>query len=114
MVMNPYTNQVPNWFIYIQMDNCDYCELLAPNVDSLALEFHHPLAQENYIVASLNCSDEAAFYMCRYFHVPSVLPKFIVLRPESGNRFFWFPLAYRKNPDNLKKFAVEKWKEAYT
>ena len=51
--------------------------------------------------------------MCQYFNI-NRLPKFIVLRPESENRFFQFPLAYRKSAWNLWQFSVAFWSEAYT
>ena len=51
--------------------------------------------------------------MCQYFNV-NRLPKFVVLRPESENRFFQFPLAYRKSAFNLWQFCVSFWSEAYT
>ena len=80
---------------------------------ALARTFHHAASTQNYIVAKIDCSSEDSIFMCEYLHLTR-LPKFIVLRPESGNRFFQFPLAYRKSPTNLYKFAVEFWQDAYT
>ena len=80
---------------------------------ALARTFHDASSTQNYIVAKIDCSQEDSIYMCEYLHLTR-LPKFIIFRPEAGNRFFQFPLAYRKSPNNLYKFAVEAWREAYT
>ena len=104
---------MPNWLLFVKMQNCHYCEVLAPVMHALARIFHEASSKFNYIVAEIDCSREDSVFLCEYMHLQR-LPKFIVLRPESGNRFFQFPLAYRKSPGNLYRFAVEFWPEAYT
>lgn len=86
---------------------------MKPHAELLAREFHKDESGHNYIVASIDCRDDDSKYICEYLHVTQV-PKFIVLRPETENRFFQFPLAYPKSPYNIYKFAVEFWQDAYT
>ena len=80
---------------------------------ALARSFHDAASTHNIIVAKIDCSSEDSIFMCEYLHLTR-LPKFILMRPDAENRFFQFPLAYRKSPNNLYKFAVETWKDAYT
>ena len=84
---NEATGLVPNWFLYLRMENCYYCDQLRPNVGRLAREFHKPDSKFNYIVAELDCGTEEGVFMCQYMHV-NRLPRFIVFRPESLNSFF--------------------------
>jgi len=106
-------DEMPNWFIYLKMEECSWCKVLQPSIDSIARQFNDGEGKFNYIVASIDCGKESGVFMCQYFDVTR-LPKFIVLRPETETRFFKMPLAYRKNPYNLWRFAVDFWSETYT
>lgn len=61
---NPITGLAPNWLIFLKMQDCHYCDILAPNADILAREFHKPDSQNNYIVATIDCSQETGIFMC--------------------------------------------------
>ena len=106
--------QVPNWIVFLKMQNCDFCDHMIPYINVLARFFHAEQEDRfNYIVASIDCSSEEGLFMCEYLEIER-LPRLIVLRPESGNRFFQFPLSYSKSPYNMFRFAVDFWPEAYT
>ena len=54
----------PNWLIFLKMDDCYYCEQMAPLVDMVAREFHKEESPHNYFVASVNCSEQSAVFLC--------------------------------------------------
>ena len=111
---NSETGMVPNWLIMFKMQECYFCDVITPTMDILAREFNFGKgAAANYKVAIVDCSDEASLFMCQYLHITKV-PKFIVLHPSAITRFFQFPSAYNKNVNNLFRFAVQEWPEAYT
>ena len=113
LMKNPVTGEMPNYLLYITMDDCHYCTTMRPNAELVARKFHEPQSPFNYRVAEINCSEETSLYVCQYLFIHK-LPKYIVLRPESENRQFQFPLAYRKSPQNLFRFAIDYWQDAYT
>ena len=89
IMADPDTGKVPNWFIMFVMKDCYYCEAMAPNMDELARSFHEggKSAVANFRAAIFDCSDEKNLFMCQYMHI-SRLPKFVVLRPNTQNKFF--------------------------
>ena len=81
------TLAVPNWFLFVRTKNCHYCDVLIPLVDALARFFHASESKFNYIVGYIDCSTQDSVVLCEYFRI-NTLPKFLVLRPETGDRFF--------------------------
>lgn len=113
-IMTPIKGEAPNWLIFLKMQDCTFCDQMTPYIDFLARHFHAADEEDfNYIVANIDCSAEEGIFMCQYLEI-SRLPKFIVFRPETENRYFLFPLAYSKSPHNLFRFAVDFWPEAYS
>ena len=55
-------------------------------MQAVARQFHQPNSPHNYVVATINCSTEEGVFMCQYIYL-HLMPSFIVLRPETTNRF---------------------------
>ena len=66
LFMNPESGVMPNWFFFVKMANCHYCDVLAPVMDHLARNFHAITDRFNYIVAYIDCSLETSLFMCEY------------------------------------------------
>ena len=81
------TGEIPNWFLYVKMENCYYCQQLRPNVEAMSRIFHKEDSPYNYIVAIVDCGTEEGIFMCQYMNITR-LPRFIVYRPETENMFF--------------------------
>ena len=86
-IMKDENFEVPNYLLYLNMQDCEICTRMEPIAHYLAREFHKRDSVLNTYVATIDCSEETGLFMCEYLHVHR-LPKFIVLRPESENRFF--------------------------
>ena len=114
IMTDPNAGVAPNWFVMFKMQNCYFCDQIEPAVHAVARAFHKEGFPRNYRVAIVDCSREDSVYMCEYLHITK-LPKFIVFRPDAGeNKFYQFPLAYRKNFNNFMRFAIQEWPQAYT
>jgi len=68
-IMDHPSQGVPNYLLYLKMNDCDICTRMEPIAHFMAREFHKDDSPLNTIVATVNCSEESALFMCEFLNV---------------------------------------------